>query len=134
MPSLGMFRDFLGVKLFFLEKHFKFFIPFWHVMPCWIRLGDYTFKFGVTFEFNDRQVIIDMMPCLGKATEDFPVKFRNNHGAMTPAGVDMFEEDQLTKLDEEFKGIFHGVTLSFGSERARPDTQPIVALLCVRVK
>ena len=89
---------------------------------------------GMTLKFNDGQAITDMMPCLGKATEDFPVKFRNNHGAMTPAGVDMFEEDQLTKLDEEFKGIFHGVTLSFGSERARPDTQPIVALLCVRVK
>ena len=55
---------------------------------------------------------------------------------MTPAGVDLFGEDNSKKLNEEMKTVFHRTVAQglFACKRARPDAQPTMAALCARVK
>ncbi len=67
---------------------------------------------------------------------EFPVKFKPEDRVKTPAGVDMFSADNSKRLNEKDREMFHRMTAKalFLCKRARPDIQPIVSVLCTRVK
>ena len=91
---------------------------------------------GMTFRFKDGKVETDMVEYIMNMLNEFPTKFKETMENITPAGVDLFSEDGSEKLNEEMKTIFHQTVAqgSFVCKRARPDTQPTMAVLCTRVK
>ena len=91
---------------------------------------------GMTFRFKDGKVEIDVVDYIINVTNKFPVKFREMLENVTPAGVDLFSEDSGEKLNEEMRTIFHRTVAQglFVCKRARPDTQPTIAVLCTSVK
>ena len=68
--------------------------------------------------------------------KEFLIKFKNNERAVTPAEVDMFKEHLSKKLNTSERELFHRTVAKalFMCIRARCDIQPIVAVLCTRVK
>ena len=100
--------------------------------------GDVHDFLGMTFEFDKKkgQVKVSMIDYVQNMLRDFPLKFRKKEGTNNPAKADMFSEDKSKKLDEKEREIFHTTVAKalFISKRARPDIQPIVSVLCTRVK
>ena len=68
--------------------------------------------------------------------KEFPVKFREMLENIMPAGVDLFREDNSEKMNKEMRTMFHRTVVQglFVCKRARPDTQPMIAVLCTGVK
>ena len=62
---------------------------------------------SVTFRFEDGKVEIDVMECTINMPKEFPVKIKETLENMTPAGVDLFSEDNDKKLNEEMRTMFH---------------------------
>ena len=63
------------------------------------------------------------------------MKFLEKDTHATPATTEMFSEDPSEKLSEEKREICHRTTAKglFSCKRARPDAQPVVAVLSTRV-
>ena len=88
---------------------------------------------GITFGFADKKVKIDVVKCaLNVSLKEFPVKFKEANGNITPAGVDVFSKDLSNKLSEEMKIVFHQTVAqgSFLCKRVRPDVQPTMSVSC----
>ena len=68
--------------------------------------------------------------------DEFPIKFKENETVAKPATSDMFDSVDEKYLDDDQRELFHRTTAKalFLCKRARPDTQPIVLVLCTRVK
>ena len=72
--------------------------------------------------------------------EEFPIKFNNDKKkgskTITLATTEMFNEDLSKKLNESERETFHKFTAKglFACKRARQDIQPIMSVLCARVK
>ena len=77
-----------------------------------------------------------MVECVKNLTKEILIKFKETNENVTPAGVDSFSEDPRKKLSDEMKTLIHQTVAQglFVCERARPDTQPMMAALCTRVK
>ena len=90
---------------------------------------------GMTLEFEDGELKINMINYVRDMLEEFPIKFKNER-AISPATADMFSEDVSKKLSTDEKEIFHRTVAKalFLCKRARKDIQPIVSVLCTRVK
>ena len=71
-----------------------------------------------------------------KMLEEFPIKFNRDSSQSTPAGVDMFNKDESKPLNNNERETFHKTTAQglFLGKRGRPDLQPIISVLCTRVK
>ena len=68
--------------------------------------------------------------------EEFPLKFKKNEKVANPATMDMFDSDNDKCLNTEERELFHRTVARalFQCKRGRPDVQPIVLVLCTRVK
>jgi hypothetical protein len=68
--------------------------------------------------------------------EEFPVKFKTRESVANPATSDMFDVGEEEYVETVERELFHRTTAKalFLCKRARPDIQPIVAVLCTRVK
>ena len=91
---------------------------------------------GMAFRFKDGKVEINMVECAINALKEFPVKLREMLENIMPAGVDLFREDNSEKMNKEMRTMFHRTVVQglFVCKRARPDTQPMIAVLCTGVK
>ena len=91
---------------------------------------------GMTLVFEHGKLIVDMVEYVASMLEEFPTKFKENEKVANPATADMFESEEERYLDTEQRELFHRTTAKalFLCKRARPDIQPIVSVLCTRVK
>ena len=63
---------------------------------------------GMTFDFSEKgKVKVDMIDYVSAMVDDFPIKFKPNDTAPTPAAEDLFAEGTGEKLDKECKENFH---------------------------
>ena len=71
-----------------------------------------------------------------KTLKEFSLKFKATNGTSTLAGVDMFSKDESKLLNNKERETFHKTTAQglFLGKRGRPDMQPIISVLCTRVK
>ena len=85
--------------------------------------------------FGKNLVEVDMSQYIKAMGEEFPIKF-DGRSVPNPAAADMFDEGEGVLIDEEKQKVFHRTTAQalFLCKRARPDIQPIVSVLCTRVK
>ena len=88
------------------------------------------------FHFGNGKVEVDMCDYVKNMMEDFPIKFDDEKTVVNPDASDMFEEGGGKYLPDEKRELFHRMTAKalFLCKRARPDIQPIVSVLCTRVK
>ena len=77
-----------------------------------------------------------MIDYIQNMLKEFPVKFKKGDTAVNPATGDMFKSDNIKTLNEQERELFHRFVAKalFLCKRARVDIQPIVAVLCIRVK
>ena len=68
--------------------------------------------------------------------EEFPKSLQENEMVATPAADDMFAQGHGKKSSPERGEVFHRIIAKglFACKRARPDMQPVVSVLCTRVK
>jgi hypothetical protein len=68
--------------------------------------------------------------------DDFPLKFKTNETAPTPATDDLFAEGDGKKLSKDDAEVFHTFVAKglFACKRARPDIHTAIATLCTHVK
>ena len=90
---------------------------------------------GMTFEFGNSKVVKSMLDYVKELLEDFDENFCKLTSS-TPATNEMFSVGAGSALTEKHKEIFHKTMAKalLVCKRARPDIQPIVAVLCMRVK
>ena len=85
---------------------------------------------------NDGEVIIDMKRYVQDMLHDFPIQFRKEQVATTPASEKIFITGMGKPLENTRREIFHTFVAKglFLSKRARPDIQQAIAVLTTRVK
>ena len=68
--------------------------------------------------------------------EEFPIKFSDKEHVTSPAQNDMFSKDSGKILEDDKRELFHRTVAQnlFVSKRGRQDIQPIISVLCTRVK
>ena len=107
------------------------------------KFGEVTAKRGkdhdylaMLMKFENGKLTIDMKEYVKKMLQEFPIKFQKEAKQATPAGIDMFNPDESKKLNESEREAFHRSVAQglFLSKRGRPDIQPIISVLCTRVK
>jgi hypothetical protein len=91
---------------------------------------------GMTLVFKDGKLEVDMVDYVESMLAEFPLKFDGDKKVPNPAASDMFEKESGSFLPEKKKELYHRFTAKalFLCKRARPDIQPIVSVLCTRVK
>jgi hypothetical protein len=91
---------------------------------------------GMKFVFKEKKLEVDMCDYIDSMLEEFSIKFDSEKTVPNPAGMDMFEAESGKLLPTEKKELYHRFTVKalFLCKRARPDIQPIVSVLCTRVK
>ena len=98
------------------------------------KIHDYL---GMTFDFSkEGKVIVDMSEYITNMVDDFPMDFKANDIAPTPATEDLFAEGDGPKLDKAKAEQFHTFVAKglFACKRARLDIHTAITLLCTRVK
>ena len=104
--------------------------------PLTVTRGKIHDYLGMTIDYSlDGKVMISMKDYINSMLEGLPDDM--NGESATPAGNHLFQVDPNgTKLGEEQAILFHHNTakLLFLCKRARPDIQPPVAFLCIRVE
>jgi hypothetical protein len=98
------------------------------------KVHDYL---GMTFDFaTPGKVKVDMSDYVKGMLEEFPVKFKTNEAAATPATDDLFSEGTSASLTPQQAELFHTFVAKglFMCKRARPDLHTTIAVLCTRVK
>lgn len=90
----------------------------------------------MTFEHGNGEAKVDVIDCVEGVLKEFPLQFNKNDKSMTLATTEMFNEDTSKKLTEKEREIFHKFVAKglFASKRARQDAQPLMSVLCARVK
>ena len=90
----------------------------------------------MTFKFVNGEVKVDMIDYIKGMLKDFPIKFKKGDTSINLVTTDMFKEDSSKKLSEQEREMFHQMVVQelFACKRAWPDIQPIMAVLCTRVK
>jgi hypothetical protein len=85
---------------------------------------------------KDDKVKFNMSKYVENMLDDFPQKFKSTEVAKTPAGGGLFHQGQGGKLSQERADIYHTTVARglFLCKRARPDLQPTIAVLCMRIK
>ena len=86
------------------------------------------------FEYEEEsKVKVDMSSYMKNMLDDFPVKLKKSQMAATPAGEGLYNLGQGRKLSKEDAEAFHTMVSKglFVCQRARPDIQPMIALLCM---
>ena len=89
------------------------------------------------FEYEDEgKAKVDMSSYVKNMLDDFPVKLKKSEMAATPAGENLYNRGQGKKLSKEDSKAFHTMVAKglFVCRQARPDIQPMIALLCTRTK
>ena len=72
-----------------------------------------------------------------KMVSDFEEKYTLNNSAVTPASLDLFENNRdAQKIDKQMAEDFHTFTAKglFACKRARPDTATAISVLTTRVR
>jgi hypothetical protein len=82
------------------------------------------------------KVKIGMTEYVASMLEAFPEKLKSTDTAVTPASDGLFNEGQGKKLNEDRADAYHTMVAKalILCNRARPDIQPTIAVLCTRVK
>ena len=98
--------------------------------------GDTHDYLGMAFKFGNGEVKISMIDYIKNMLKEFPLKFKKGDKAANLAAMDMFKQDGSKKLSKEQAEIFHHTVAKalYTCKRVRLDIQPIVAVLCTRVK
>jgi len=91
---------------------------------------------GMKIIFEGKSVKIDMKDYIRDMIEEGERFIKKNDKVATPAQGDLFNEDQGRRLSEEDKATFHKIVAKglFLAKRARPDIQPVISVLCTRVR
>ena len=91
---------------------------------------------GMKLRFEKGKLEVDMIDYVVGMLDEFPVKFKAKESVANPATSDMFDVGEEKYVDTVERELFHRTTAKalFLCKRARPDIQPIVAVLCTRVK
>ena len=91
---------------------------------------------GMTFEYGNGEVKVHMIDYIESMLKEFPVKFKKKDKALSLVTTEMFNEDKSKKLNEQEREVFHKFVAKglFASKRARQDIQPLISVLCTRVK
>ena len=81
------------------------------------------------------QVIIDMSKYVYDMLSDFPIKFRKEQTATSPASDKIFTAGVGKLIEPQHQEIFHTFVAKglFLSKLARPDIQQAIAVLATRV-
>jgi hypothetical protein len=100
------------------------------------KIHDYL---GMKLDFSEKKKLkVDMRDYLKEMFESFPIKFKKNDTAPTPAAEDLFgqKQDNAEKLSKVDAETFHTTTAQglFLTKRARPDISTAIAYLCTRVR
>ena len=87
---------------------------------------------GMIFEFGNSKIKLNKVDYVKGMLKDFPLKFKKDDRAVNPAAMDMFKQDSSKKLSKEQAEHFHCTVAKalYTCKQARPDIQPIVAVLC----
>jgi hypothetical protein len=96
------------------------------------KVHDYL---GMTFDFSEKgKVKIHMKDYVSEMVDEFPEKITGTN--QYPAGNNMFEVDDSPPLPKPEAEAFHTTVAKglFVCKRARPDIQPVISVLCTRVK
>jgi len=92
---------------------------------------------GVTYDFSiEGCVKLKMEKYVEKMISDFSVDLHEGKSAPTPAGANLFSTITGKKLEKARAEEFHSMIARglFLSKRARPDIQPVIAVLATRIK
>ena len=98
---------------------------------------------GMTFTcgFAKGEVKVDMVDCVKSMFEEFPIKFekkKDNDKTITLSTTETFGEDTSKKLAESERETVSQICckriVCKQNERGRQDMQPVVSVLCARVK
>ena len=92
---------------------------------------------GMTFDFTEKgKVKIDMIDYMEAMVDEFPMNFKPNETAPSPAAGDLFAEGEGDDLETQRSETFHKFVAKglFACKRARPDIHPTIAVLSTRVK
>ena len=98
------------------------------------RVHDYL---GMILDYSSKgKVIVNMTKYVEDLINGFPIKFKKEQVALTPAGEKLFEIGQGKRLEDKRREIFHSTVAKglFLAKRGRPDIQQTIALLCTRVR
>ena len=92
---------------------------------------------GMKLDFSKTpKVKIDMAYYVQDMLDDFPIQFKKNETAISPAGDNLFEEGKGKELDKTKAEQFHTTVAKglFLCKRARPDIHTAIAVLCTRTR
>src|SRR5210317_557039 len=83
--------------------------------------GDTHDYLGMTFEFINGEVKVNMIEYVENMLKEFWIKFKKGETAVNPAGVDMFKQDNSKKLNDQETKLFHSTVAKalFLCKRAR---------------
>jgi hypothetical protein len=98
------------------------------------RIHDYL---GMELDYRKQgELKINMTTYVENMLNDFPVKLGKKDVAKTPARDNLFNLGTGAKLDTNRSEIFHTFVAKglFLCERARPDIQQAILVLCTRVR
>jgi hypothetical protein len=94
---------------------------------------------GMMLNFEHKgKMQVDMGDYIKGMLESFPIKFRKNDVAKTPADENLFGQkaESVQKLEKDKAEVFHTTVAQglFVAKRARPDLNLTIAYLCTRVQ
>ena len=99
----------------------------------WGTSHDYV---GMMLDFENGRLTMYMVAYVKNMLEEIPLEFKANEKVANPVTSDMFDSDDDKYLNTEQRELFHRTIARalFLCKRGRPDVQPIVSVLCTRVK
>jgi hypothetical protein len=92
---------------------------------------------GMELDYTEEgKVKIGMIKYVENTLKEFPIKFTSTDKRASPAGDSLFNQGQGKKLEEHRAETYHTFTAKglFLCKRSRPDIQPMIDVLCTRVK
>jgi hypothetical protein len=92
---------------------------------------------GMTFDFREKgKLKVKMLDYVDSMIKESPFRMSKCDVDKTPAAQNLFEEGNGPKIDAKRKEAFHTLVAKglFLSKRARPDIQPVIAVLSTRVR
>jgi hypothetical protein len=99
----------------------------------WGKIDEYL---GMEIDYSMKgKVKISMIEYVENMLKDFPEKIKSTDTAITPASDGLFNEGQGKKLNQERTDAYHTMVAKalFLCKRARPDIQPKIVVLYMRV-
>jgi len=102
-----------------------------------VHCGKVHNHLGMVFDFTTPgKVMVDMSDYVEDMLEEFPIKFKPNESAATPATDDLFSAGTSKDLSPQQAEEFHTFVAKglFLCKQAHPDLHTTIAVLCTRVK